>query len=69
MFSRWIVTNITSARIPCGDHLLVCALYIFLGYSAVCTVELNYTIMLHIANQLTVTRYDSLLNLQACPNP
>jgi hypothetical protein len=26
MFSRWIVTNIP--RIPCGDHLLVCVLYV-----------------------------------------
>jgi hypothetical protein len=37
MFSRWIVTKITSARgtvhcretrIPCGDQLLICGLYI-----------------------------------------
>jgi hypothetical protein len=36
MFSRWIVTNITSARrtlhcrktrIPCGDQLVICGLY------------------------------------------
>jgi hypothetical protein len=36
MFSRWIVTNITSAsgtvhcrktRIPCGDHLAICGRY------------------------------------------
>jgi hypothetical protein len=37
MFSRWIVTNITSARgtlhcrktrIPCGDQLVNCGLYV-----------------------------------------
>jgi hypothetical protein len=37
MFSRWIVTNITSTpgtlhcrktRIPCGDQLLICGQYI-----------------------------------------
>jgi hypothetical protein len=36
MFSRWIVTNITSARgtvhcrktrIPCGEQLVICGLY------------------------------------------
>jgi hypothetical protein len=27
MFSRWVVTNITSARISCGDQLVVCGLY------------------------------------------
>jgi hypothetical protein len=39
MFSRWIVTNITSARgtlhcrktrILCGDQLVVCGLYFYL---------------------------------------
>jgi hypothetical protein len=39
MFSRWIVTNITSARgtlhcrktgIPCGDQLVICGLYMSL---------------------------------------
>jgi hypothetical protein len=39
VFSRWIVTNITSARgtlhcretrIPCGDQLVVCGLYALL---------------------------------------
>jgi hypothetical protein len=39
MFSRWIVTNITSARgtvhcrkirIPCGDQLVICGLYALL---------------------------------------
>jgi hypothetical protein len=39
MFSRWIVTNITSARgtvhcrkthIPCGDQLVICGLYVVL---------------------------------------
>jgi hypothetical protein len=39
MFSRWIVTNITSARrtlhcrktrIPCGDQLVICGLYCLL---------------------------------------
>jgi hypothetical protein len=37
MFSRWIVTNITSARgtlhchktrIPCGDQVVICGLYV-----------------------------------------
>jgi hypothetical protein len=37
MFSRWIVTNITSAvgtvhcrktRIPCGDQLVICELHL-----------------------------------------
>jgi hypothetical protein len=41
MFSRWIVTNITSARgtlhcrnnrIPCGDQLVICGLYMIAAY-------------------------------------
>jgi hypothetical protein len=40
MFSRWIVTNITSAgrtlhcrktRIPCGDQIMICGLYYSMG--------------------------------------
>jgi hypothetical protein len=46
MFSRWIVTNITSARgtlhcrktrRPCGDQPVVCGLY--MCYIHVCTVN------------------------------
>jgi hypothetical protein len=50
MFSRWIVTNITSARgtlhcrktrIPCGDQLMICGLYTVRPCAAVQSVSLH----------------------------